>query len=99
MVGFSLGGARNSWRALGNQELTTRSAGGDSPGLVWTRLVGTGLVGACGGRSAGGPAGHGAVHGGHARTGQRQPDEELAAGAGVAHGDLAGMRLDDAARD
>ena len=33
------------------------------------------------------------------RAGQRQPDEELAARAGVAHRDLARVRLDDAAGD
>jgi hypothetical protein len=44
-------------------------------------------------------AGDGAVEGGDAPAGQRQPDQELAAATGVAHGDLAGVRLDDAARD
>src|SRR5580700_2129648 len=44
-------------------------------------------------------AGGGAGQDGGAGAGQGQPDEELAAGTGVAHRDLAGVRLDDAARD
>ena len=39
------------------------------------------------------------VRGRDRRAGQRQPDEELAAGPGVAHRDLARVRLDDAAGD
>ena len=51
------------------------------------------------GVGTGAAAGDGAVERGDAAAGQRQPDQELAARTGVAHGDLAGVRLDDAARD
>jgi hypothetical protein len=37
--------------------------------------------------------------GGHVRPGQGQPDEKLATRTSVPYSDLAGMRLDDAARD
>src|ERR1700750_1318223 len=71
-------------------------------GPVW--MPGVGAVGAAveagdgAGVGAAAAAGDGAVEGGDAPAGQRQPDQELAAATGVAHGDLAGVRLDDAAR-
>src|ERR1700722_4652256 len=65
----------------------------DGPVLAGTMLAGAVLAGA--GRGPGAGAGRR----GRSRAGQRQPDQELAAGACVAHGDLAGVRLDDAARD